>query len=620
MKRIDSQLIKLSGPDFAGTSIAKVLGAKATSRNIGSRIRTRVLITACAVAAVAGLIVLSAPGARAAAPARTCAGLRATIVGTARSDVIRGTARADVIVGLGGDDRIYGLGGNDVICGGAGDDFIDGGGGNDRAIGGVGRNTCVYVERRSGCVVDRKPPALVAARVDGDRLVATFDEPLDGSRAPDPKLFAVAANAGVSLTVASAKVVGRTVELRLSRPALSDDQVTLGLVDAAVADLSGNRIVGQFPVPIQNATAAAGCNPYIAAGAPGQTYLSPAGPRPSNLLPSTVGELHALMLFVDFSDAPGRNPPDAIYHAFADPTQAWYAAVSYGRLRLTVTPFLQWLRMPQPSGSYGVSRLGDPTLYTAYLRQAIALADPLVDFHGYDIVYVVAAGGASVGTGPAWFAVDPLATPDGVPIRAAAGEPAALVGAGNPNYTFTHETGHMLGLPDLYDVNALGDQVYGFVGRWDLMSYIDGEEGLMAWQRWQLGWLDPDQIRCVRPDSTLSVPLAPLERSGGVKMIVISTSPTTATVIENRQAEGEDANVCYPGALVYHVDSAFPTGRGPIRVTPAHDDVGVDSRRCGLFARAAIQPGESFADPASGAKIDVAAATNGALAVTVTRP
>jgi Ca2+-binding RTX toxin-like protein len=76
--------------------------------------------------------------ARISAAARTCMGLRATIVGTGGVDTIHGTRGADVIVGLAGADIIRGRGGNDTICGGAGADRIRGGTGNDRLLGGIG--------------------------------------------------------------------------------------------------------------------------------------------------------------------------------------------------------------------------------------------------------------------------------------------------------------------------------------------------------------------------------------------------------------------------------------------------------------------------------------------------
>jgi uncharacterized repeat protein (TIGR01451 family) len=70
--------------------------------------------------------------------ALTCAGKRATIVGTEGNDPIIGTDRRDVIVALGGDDLIQALGGNDFVCGGAGNDRVESEGGVDTTRGGSG--------------------------------------------------------------------------------------------------------------------------------------------------------------------------------------------------------------------------------------------------------------------------------------------------------------------------------------------------------------------------------------------------------------------------------------------------------------------------------------------------
>ena len=86
-----------------------------------------------------------------------CAGKRATIVGTARRDLLRGTRRADVIVALGGNDRVKppaattwsaagparqpaGESGRDRLLGGPGNDHLTGGPGNDRLLGQSGRD------------------------------------------------------------------------------------------------------------------------------------------------------------------------------------------------------------------------------------------------------------------------------------------------------------------------------------------------------------------------------------------------------------------------------------------------------------------------------------------------
>jgi Ca2+-binding RTX toxin-like protein len=87
---------------------------------------------------VAGLVA-GAPAANVQAAVPTCAGERATLVGTARSDTLAGTDRRDVIVGGAGDDRINGRGGSDVICGGGDADELRGGLGDDSLRGGSDR-------------------------------------------------------------------------------------------------------------------------------------------------------------------------------------------------------------------------------------------------------------------------------------------------------------------------------------------------------------------------------------------------------------------------------------------------------------------------------------------------
>ena len=104
-----------------------------------------------------------------------CGGKPATIVGTARGDVLRGTKRSDVIVALGGNDVVVAASGNDIVCGGAGNDRLSGGSGRDRLfgdagrdrltggagrdrlVGGSGRDTCVIGKPRdrAGCELRR---------------------------------------------------------------------------------------------------------------------------------------------------------------------------------------------------------------------------------------------------------------------------------------------------------------------------------------------------------------------------------------------------------------------------------------------------------------------------------
>ena len=70
-----------------------------------------------------------------------CGGLRATIVGNNRRNILRGTAGRDVIVARGGNDLIRGLAGDDFLCGGNGRDRIIGSKGRDILEGQAGPDT-----------------------------------------------------------------------------------------------------------------------------------------------------------------------------------------------------------------------------------------------------------------------------------------------------------------------------------------------------------------------------------------------------------------------------------------------------------------------------------------------
>ena len=61
-----------------------------------------------------------------------------TLMGTARSDVLKGTNGPDVICGRAGNDKIYGFGGGDRIYGGSGNDVVYAGSGSDAVYGGYG--------------------------------------------------------------------------------------------------------------------------------------------------------------------------------------------------------------------------------------------------------------------------------------------------------------------------------------------------------------------------------------------------------------------------------------------------------------------------------------------------
>lgn len=101
----------------------------------------------------------------------SCLGVRATIVGTARADVLRGTQKRDVIAALAGHDRVYARGDDDLVCGGSGDDLLDGGPGSNRLDGGAGRDRCLRVARSVACETPPQPaPPIAGETIEGARV------------------------------------------------------------------------------------------------------------------------------------------------------------------------------------------------------------------------------------------------------------------------------------------------------------------------------------------------------------------------------------------------------------------------------------------------------------------
>ncbi len=124
--------------------------------------------------------------------------------------------------------------------------------------------------------------------------------------------------------------------------------------------------------------------------------------------------------------------------------------------------------------------------------------------------------------------------------------------------TFVHEFSHVMGLPDLYDVNYALSQsnvyLYYTPGEW---STLDGGpyngDGCIpphygAFERFSLGWMKPKQF-----DANETCTLKPIDESNEA-YIVYTEKPAEFYLFENRQQQGYDVGIPYHGLLVWHID------------------------------------------------------------------
>ena len=296
-------------------------------------------------------------------------------------------------------------------------------------------------------------------------------------------------------------------------------------------------------------------------------------PRIADRLKST-GKVVTKVIFVDFADQPASMTPQEAFSRISQSADL-FTELSYGRMQFTLEPTYKWYHMKGTAKSY--APLNQSFLHhRSYISEALAMADPDIDFSSADAILVVSNPDAKdIGTsGPAFASINGNGfLLDGRYIANGA------TSAYDLNYWkyiwLNHEFGHTLGLVDLYAFNPEDStnpyDYHRFVGEFSLMglSSLDANSpGYLAWERWLLGWIDDSQIYCMTEQTTSQL-LSPVERSGGTKAVIVPISASKVVVVESRRAEGVDKNLKKAGALVYVVDSTIQSGYGPVRVFPA---------------------------------------------------
>jgi immune inhibitor A len=309
-----------------------------------------------------------------------------------------------------------------------------------------------------------------------------------------------------------------------------------------------------------------------------------ASPSQRLTLSAPTGTLKCLVLLVDFSDNPASQAPahyESLLFDRDNPNSmaSFYHDLSYGKLNVTGV-VTQWIRAPKPYAFYtaGESGTGDnfPQNTPGLLQDALteycqtnSLADFDVNGDGFvDGLFLVHAGpGAETQSNPQkrndmiwshkWTLPQPFVN-NGVKAFAyfTAPEDGKLG-------VFSHEFGHFLGLPDLYDTTYRSEGV----GAWCLMAAGSWGGGgntparLSAWCLATLGWMKPTNV-----DKAQSVTLDTLENDAASCYRLWSKGKTESEyfLIENRQQSGRDVSLPASGLALWHIDESQADNTNPI--------------------------------------------------------
>lgn len=128
----------------------------------------------------------------------------------------------------------------------------------------------------------------------------------------------------------------------------------------------------------------------------------------------------------------------------------------------------------------------------------------------------------------------------------------------SPIGVICHEWGHVLGLPDLYDVDYSSEGV----GKWSLMAsgnYNGGSQSpahFDAWCKKELEWMSPINVTT----NTDSVQISLIEYNPVAYRLAKNGSAFANEyfLVENRRRVGFDAQLPGEGLLVYHIDENVP--------------------------------------------------------------
>ncbi|NQV30134.1 MAG: M6 family metalloprotease domain-containing protein [Candidatus Marinimicrobia bacterium] len=285
-----------------------------------------------------------------------------------------------------------------------------------------------------------------------------------------------------------------------------------------------------------------------------------------------------------------------------------YEQMSYGQFHLSGTVY-GWYELGGPANFYEGSDNGfssPPGGVGDFLRESLDLADLEVDFSQYDndgpdgepnsgdddgyvdAAFFVHSGPGGEGGGPgiwshrwtysgswgsAYMTNDTSANGQMIRVNDYIIQPAVSAGGSNDMIeigVFSHEFGHALGLPDLYDTDYSSDGV----GSWCLMasgswSTPSSPVHMSAWCKEMLGWIVP-----VFPDQNTEAFEFPNaeENPYAVKLWTYGElEPYFGNyshgqdvgqeyfLVENRQRIGSEMHLPGTGLVIWHIDNSRST-------------------------------------------------------------
>jgi M6 family metalloprotease-like protein len=299
-------------------------------------------------------------------------------------------------------------------------------------------------------------------------------------------------------------------------------------------------------------------------------------PRDPENIP-TLGTHRAVAIFVDFNDVKGDAKLFDEWRLHQIPTmEKTFSTMSYGQLTYTIEIVPEIFHINRDSIYYLMNTPHDAPQTVgapgggALVMDAIAVADPKVDFSQFEFINVITPNSPnflfSGATGIRTVVDGKRMT------RATFGAEDEYIDNPQKANWLVHETGHLMGLIHNYDISGQS-RLYrsnGFgLPAYDAMTYpLTVALDFFGWSKFLLGWLSESQVQClslplVDSSTHLITPIGVAD--DGVKIVALRLSDVKVLVIESRRRSSLDQLLpAEEGLVVYTVDMTVKSGGGAI--------------------------------------------------------
>lgn len=367
--------------------------------------------------------------------------------------------------------------------------------------------------------------------------------------------------------------------------------------------------------------------------APSPSMPLPTPPLGASPKPAPVsGVLRVLVIAAAFPDVSNTTKISTLYSEFFGGTGGYYKEISYGGATLQGDIY-GWYKLPYPESHYGrdCSSIDDADCSGSdgswqIAQDAVdAAKKDNINFMNYDYYVFIHSGYGEESSGvkdDVWS----VTYLGGVWVRTNSKTltkfevvPEVEAAGAVPEGVFTHEFGHQLGLPDLYNTNN-GRTI---LGPWSLMDkgLWNGDPPgaspahMEAWSKIQLGFISGSKLAIANPGVTSSFTIDPTEVSSSnvhaVQIPLATTSnPSQYYLLEVRALIGFDSALPATGVLITYVDETAIIGR--VHVIDGHPSVP-------NLEGAPWTVGQTYTDSQRGFTVTVTGKLGNAYQVTVNR-